>query len=91
MLILKVFNCTKIVHAGAHLIHSGVCHPPVFLSKSPQAIENKGSECGKERQEGPRVRKQKEAKEIEEATGVRLARFVRDNTANDTTDLNVCQ
>jgi len=31
--------------------------PPVFLSKSAQAIENKRLECEKERQESLRVRK----------------------------------
>jgi len=31
--------------------------PPVFLGKSRQAIENKGWESEKERQEIPRVRK----------------------------------
>jgi hypothetical protein len=31
--------------------------PPVFLSKSAQAIENKRWECEKERQERKRVRK----------------------------------
>jgi hypothetical protein len=31
--------------------------PPVFLSKSAEAIENEGLECEKERQESSRVRK----------------------------------
>ena len=65
--------------------------PPVFLSKSAQAIENKGSAWEKEAQESSRVRKLKEVKELEELGKVRSARFVRDNTANGTTNLDVCQ
>jgi hypothetical protein len=41
-------------------------HPRVFWEKSLQAIENKGRELGKERQERSRVRKGLERKEIEE-------------------------
>ena len=65
--------------------------PLVLLSKSAQTIENKGSECEKEVQESSRVRKRKEVKEIEEVKEVRSARFVLDNTAQGTTDLDVCQ
>ena len=38
--------------------------PRVFLSKSAEAIENKGREPGKELQESSRVRKLKEVEEI---------------------------
>src|SRR5258707_13561382 len=63
------------------------CPPPprVFLSKSAEAIENKGRRTEKERQERKRVRKDKELKEIEEEDAKGSAGFVRDNTANHTT------
>jgi hypothetical protein len=63
----------------------------VFLSKSAEAIENKGRRTEKERQERKRVRKDKELKEIEEEDAKGSAGFVRDNTAKDTTDLEICQ
>jgi hypothetical protein len=66
----------------------------VFCKKSLEVIENKGPGCEKERKERKRVRKRKEAKEIEEVKEVEgedPARFVLDNTRNDTPDLNVCQ
>jgi hypothetical protein len=62
----------------------------VFWEKSAEVIENKGSECEKERKEKSRVRNRKEAKEIEEVQeieGGHPARFVRDNTRNGTIDL----
>ena len=68
--------------------------PRVFCRKSAEVIENKGSVCEKERKEKLRVRNRKEAKEIEEVKeieGEDPARFVRDNTRNDTTGLDVCQ
>jgi len=68
--------------------------PRVFWEKSAEVIENKGSVCEKERKERKRVRKRKEAKEIEkvkEVEGEDPARFVRDNTRNDTPDLDVYQ
>ncbi len=68
--------------------------PPVFCRKSPEVTENKGRESEKERKERKRVRKRKEVKEIEEVQEVEgeiPARFVRDNTRNDTTDPNICQ
>ena len=61
-------------------------HPtPAFLSKSAEAIENKGRRTEKERQERKRVRKDKELKEIEEEDAKGSAGFVRHNTANHTT------
>ena len=45
--------------------------PRVFCRKSPQSIENKGRELGKERQESSRVRKRLEGKEIEEVEEVK--------------------
>src|SRR5712691_13249874 len=60
--------------------------PRVFCRKSPEAVENKGRESEKERQESLRVRKRKEIKEIEEVREVRSARFVRDNTRNGIMD-----
>ena len=68
--------------------------PRVFWEKSAEVIENKGSRGEKERKERSRVRKRKKAKEIEkvkEVEGEDPARFVRDNTQNDTPDLDVCQ
>ncbi len=68
--------------------------PPVFWEKSAEVIENKGSRGEKERKERSRVRKRKKAKEIEEVQeieGEDPARFVRDNTRNDTPDLDVYQ
>jgi hypothetical protein len=59
--------------------------PRVFLSKSAEAIENKGRRTEKERQERKRVRKDKELKEIEEEDAKGSAGFVRHNTANHTT------
>src|SRR5712691_11325376 len=58
--------------------------PRVFCRKSPEAVENKGREAEKERQESLRVRKRKEVKEIEEVGGANPARLVRDNTRNGT-------
>jgi len=58
--------------------------PRVFCKKSPEAVENKGREAEKERQESLRVRKRKEVKEIEEVGGANPARLVRDNTRNGT-------
>ena len=60
--------------------------PRVFCRKSAEVIENKGREPEKERKERKRVRKRKEVKEIEEVEGENPARFVRDNTRNDTID-----
>ncbi len=63
--------------------------PRVFWEKSAEVIENKRRESEKERQESLRVRKRKEAKEIEEVKeieGEDPARFVRDNTRNGTID-----
>jgi hypothetical protein len=68
--------------------------PRVFCRKSVEVIENKGAGREKERKERSRVRKWKEVKEIEEVKEVEgedPARFVRDNTRNDTPDLNFCQ
>ena len=80
------------VTAEAKLGAEVLGHPPrVFCKKSAEVIENKGSGCEKERQESLRVRKRKEIKEIEEVREVRSARFVRDNTRNDTPDLDVYQ
>ena len=67
----------------------GYPHPPVFLQKSAEVIENKGRESKKECKERSRVRKRKEVKEIEEVKeveGENPARFVRDNTRNATID-----
>ena len=66
----------------------------VFCKKSAEVIENKGSVCEKERKEKLRVRNRKEAKEIEEVKeigGEDPARFVRDDTRNNTTDPDICQ
>jgi hypothetical protein len=65
--------------------------PWVFLSKSAEVVENKGRESKKERKERSRVRKRKEGKEIDEAEGANLARFVRDNTRNGIADQDVYQ
>jgi hypothetical protein len=48
--------------------------PPVFCKKSPQEVENKGREVGKERQESSRVRKRLEGKEIERVEEVKMLR-----------------
>ena len=56
--------------------------PRVFLSKSAEAIENKGRASGKTLQESLRVRKLKEVRGIEEVKEVEdgiAARFVRDS------------
>jgi hypothetical protein len=52
--------------------------PRVFLSKSAEVVENKGSGWEKERQERIRARKRKKVKEIEEVREERSAKFVRD-------------
>ena len=65
--------------------------PPVFCTKSRQIIEKKGRESEKERQESSRVRKRKVVKELDEGSGVGSAGFVRDNTRNGATDLDVYQ
>jgi len=68
--------------------------PRVFCEKSVQVVENKKRESKKERKERSRVRKRKEVKEIEEVKEVERessARFVRDNTTNDSTELTICQ
>src|SRR5712691_9625799 len=76
--------------ASVQRTRSGRGVPPrVFCRKSAEVIENKGRESEKERQESLRVRKRKEAKEIEEVKeieGGHPARFVRDNTRNATID-----
>jgi hypothetical protein len=66
---------------------NGVRHPGrVFCKKSPEAVENKGSGCEKERKGRSRVRKRKEAKEIEEVEEWRSTRFDGDNTRKSTID-----
>src|SRR6266849_230505 len=76
--------------ASVQRTSSGRGMPPrVFCKKSAEVIENKRRESEKERQESLRVRKRKEAKEIEEVKEVEgedPARFVRDNTRNGTID-----
>src|SRR5712692_1444500 len=79
-------------------------HPRVFWEKSPQSMENKGREVGKERQESSRVRKRLEGKEIEEVelmkefkrgallgwgAGETMGRRVF--TSDDRTDYRSCQ
>jgi len=57
-----IVGCASRVHValqkmqGAEAARRGT-PPPGILQKSPQAIENKGNECQKERQEKPRARK----------------------------------
>src|SRR5712692_11912930 len=79
--------------ASVQRTSSGRGMPPrVFCRKSAEVIENKRRESEKERQESLRVRKRKEAKEIEEVKeieGEDPAKFVRDNTCNGTLD-SVC-
>jgi hypothetical protein len=96
VLILKVDAGAvwRAVNLAQNLTVTGVVHTR-FLSKSAEAIENKGREREKEAQESSlrgsgqvRVRKRKEGKEIEEVCS---ARFVRNNTDNGTIDLDVCQ
>ncbi len=79
-------------------------HPRVFWEKSPQSIENKGRELGKERQESSRVRKRLEGKEIEEVEvlkelrrgvllglGAGKTKLRRVFTRYDRTDYRSCQ
>jgi hypothetical protein len=79
-------------------------HPRVFWEKSPQSIENKGREVGKERQESSRVRKRLEGKEIEEVEerkevgkevllgrGAGETKLRRVFTSDDRTDCRSCQ
>src|SRR5713226_6970134 len=96
---LRDTECVRVANKGLTKRHfcasvqrtsSGRGVPPrVFWEKSAEVIENKGRESEKERQESLRVRKRKEAKEIEEVKeieGEDPARFVRDNTRNGTID-----
>ena len=65
--------------------------PPVFCTKSAQAVENKRRARRKKPQESSRVRKRLGGKEIEELKEGRSARFVLDNTGNGTTVFVFCQ
>jgi len=65
--------------------------PPVFWEKRLQAIENKGWRPKKERQEISRGGKFLMDRGLEGAGRNGSVRFVRDNTRNHTTDLDVCQ
>ena len=67
VLILKVNAGAALsaVNLAQSLTVTGAGHPR-FLSKSAEAIENKGREWEKEAQESTRVRKRKKGKEIEE-------------------------
>jgi hypothetical protein len=53
---------------------------PVFLSKSSQAIENKGQRLKKERQESTRVRKKLKNRELRRAEWKRGEKFDENNT-----------
>ena len=67
-------------------------HPtPAFWEKRLQAIENKGRESEKERQEVLRGGKSLMDRGLEGAERNGSARFTQDNTRNRTTDRNVCQ
>ena len=65
--------------------------PRVFWKKSAQAIENKGRESKKERQEVLRGGKSLMGRGLEGARRNGSVRFVRNNTRNGTIDLDVCQ
>ncbi len=65
--------------------------PPVFWGKRLQAIEKKGGESKKERQEISRGGKLLKDRGLEAKRTRGPGRFVRDNTRNHTTDLDVCQ
>src|ERR1700738_4903059 len=65
--------------------------PPVFRQKRLQAIEKKGRESKKERQETLRGGKLLKDRGVEAERRRGPARFLRDNTRNHTTDLDVCQ
>jgi hypothetical protein len=63
----------------------------LFLSKSAEVIEKKGRESEKEPQESLGVRKRMKRRGLGMQWREESARFVRDNTTNYTTDLDVCQ
>jgi len=65
--------------------------PPAFCKKRLQAIENKERRSEKERQEISRGGKLLKERGLEEKRTNGLVRFVRDNTAQGITDLDVCQ
>jgi hypothetical protein len=65
--------------------------PPAFWGKMLQAIESKGRRLKKERQEILRGGKLLKDRGLEEERTNRLVRFARDNTAQHTTGLDVCQ
>ena len=65
--------------------------PRVFWGKRLQAIEKKGGESKKERKEILRGGNLLKNRGLEAERRRGPARFVRDNTRNHTTDLDVCQ
>ena len=73
--------------------------PPVFWGKRPakrpagklQAIENNERRSEKEREEISRGGKPLKERGLKEERTNGLVRFVRDNTPQHTTDLDVCQ
>jgi hypothetical protein len=65
--------------------------PPAFWGKRLQAIEKKGGESKKERQEILRGGKLLKNRGLEAERRRGPARVGRDNTRNYTTDLDVCQ
>jgi hypothetical protein len=66
-------------------------HPRVFREKSPQAVENKGKERGKEREEILRVPKLLKCRGLRFERCSRLRRLLRDNTQKYSTSVRICQ